>query len=76
MREAKALIVDTLTVTVDELYQKFGVWKTAHALILAVWRRRQMKNDISHLSNLMRRDIGLPDREESAPISLWDIEPW
>lgn len=33
MREAQALVVDTLAATVDELCQKFGVWNTVYALI-------------------------------------------
>ncbi|PSH62623.1 DUF1127 domain-containing protein [Phyllobacterium brassicacearum] len=61
MREAQ---FDSLAATVDELCQKFGVWNTARALLLAVLRRRQTKNQISHLSNRMRRDIGVPDSEE------------
>ena len=73
MREVKALVVDTLTATVDELCQKFGVRKTACALILAVWRRRQTKNHISHLSNRMRHDIGLADNEEAPRFPLWVI---
>jgi hypothetical protein len=73
MREAQALVVDTLAATVDELCQKFGVWKTACALILAVWRRHQTKNHVSHLSNHMRRDIGLPGSAEAPSFPLWVI---
>jgi hypothetical protein len=61
MREAQ---FNTLAATVDELCQNFGVWKTARALLLAVLRRRQTENRISHLSNRMRRDIGVPDSED------------
>jgi hypothetical protein len=75
MREVQALVVDTLPATVDELCQKFGVRKTACALILAVWRRRQFKNHISHLSNRMRRDIGLADSGETPRFPLWFIRP-
>jgi hypothetical protein len=73
MREAQALVVDTLAATVDELCQKFGVWNTAYALILAIWWRHQMKNHISHLSNHMLRDIGLPDSAEAPSFPLWVI---
>lgn len=65
MRESQLLIADTLAATVDELYRKFGAWRTVWALILAVWRRRQMENQVSHLSNWMRRDIGLPESEDA-----------
>ncbi|PSH61793.1 DUF1127 domain-containing protein [Phyllobacterium sophorae] len=73
MREVQALVVDTLAATVDELCQKFGVRKTACALILAMWRRHQMKNQLSHLSNRMRRDIGLADSREAPIFRIWNI---
>ena len=75
MREAQFIIADSLTTTVDELCLKFGTWKTARALLRAALRRRQT-NQISHLSNRMRRDIGLPESEDvllEARFSLWDI---
>ncbi|UIJ92260.1 DUF1127 domain-containing protein (plasmid) [Sinorhizobium meliloti] len=71
MREPQAIVVEPLAATVDELYRKFGVWKTARALMSAAWRRRQAQNQITHLSDRMRRDIGLPEAEEEVPI--WDI---
>ncbi|QLL66318.1 DUF1127 domain-containing protein [Sinorhizobium mexicanum] len=76
MREAQFLVADTLASTADDLCRKFGVWKTARALILAAWRHHQMTNQVSHLSGRMRRDIGLPDGERGlleAKFSLWDI---
>jgi hypothetical protein len=74
MREAQSLASDTLAATVDDLCQKFGAWKTTHALMRAVWRHRHMKNHISSLSNRMRRDIGLPeDRSPESRFSVWDI---
>jgi hypothetical protein len=72
MREPQAIVVEPLAAAADELYRKFGVWKTARALMSAAWRRRQAQNQISHLSNRMRRDIGLPEAEEEFPI--WDID--
>jgi hypothetical protein len=78
MREAQALVGDTLAATVDELCQKFGVWNTAYALILAIGRRRQTKNHTFHLSNHMLRDIGLPDSAEAPGFPLWVVltRPW
>jgi hypothetical protein len=77
MREAQSLVADTLAATVDELYRKFGVWKTARALLHAAWTRRQTRNQISHLSNRMRRDIGLPEDGLGVPgFYLWDIRPF
>lgn len=72
MREPQAIVVEPLAAAADELYRKFGVWKTARALMSAAWRRRQVQNQISHLSNRMRRDIGLPEAEEEFPI--WDTD--
>jgi hypothetical protein len=76
MREAQSLIVDTLTATVDELCQKFGVRKTACALFFAVWRRHQTENQICHLSNRMRHDIGLPDGQEASGLPVWNFRAW
>ncbi|WP_018235472.1 hypothetical protein [Ensifer sp. BR816] len=76
MREAQLLVVDTLAATVEDLFRKFGVWKTARALLLAVWRHRRMTNQVSHLSHRMRRDIGLAENEDrlfEARFSLWDV---
>jgi hypothetical protein len=76
MREAQFLVVGTLTATVDELCRKFGVWKTTRALLLAAWRHHQMTNHVSHLSNRMRRDIGLPENDDAPGqirFSLWDV---
>ena len=76
MREAQLLVVDTLGATVDDLYRKFGVWKTARALLTAIWRHRQTTNQVSHMSNRMRRDIGLPEDEDrllEARFPLWDV---
>ncbi|MEJ6846682.1 hypothetical protein [Sinorhizobium fredii] len=76
MRETQFLVVDTLAATVDDLFRKFGARKTARALLLALWRHRQMTNQVSHLSDRMRRDIGLPENEDrllEARFPLWDI---
>ncbi|MCA1491634.1 DUF1127 domain-containing protein [Sinorhizobium alkalisoli] len=76
MRDSQLLIANTLTATVDDLCQQFGVWKTARALARAAWRQRQTTSHVSHLSNRMRRDIGLPesdDTPEQIGSFLWDI---
>ncbi|PZM15690.1 DUF1127 domain-containing protein [Rhizobium tubonense] len=76
MRDIQSIAVDTPAATLDELCLKFGVWKTARALLRAAWRHRQTKNQITELSNRMRRDIGLPEREDvllEVRFSLWDI---
>ncbi len=76
MREAQVLVGDTLSASVDKLCQNFGVMKTARALLLAALRHRLTKNHTSHLSNRMRRDIGLSESDDvllESRFSLWDI---
>ena len=78
MREAQVIVVDTLAATVDELCRKFGVWRTAGALVLAAWRQHQSLNKISHLPNHTRRDIGLPETDDvldRARFSPWGTLP-
>lgn len=65
MTQSQLLVADTLTATIDDLYQKFGVWRTARALLFVVWRQRQTRNQLYELSNHQLRDIGLPEREGS-----------
>lgn len=65
MTHSQFLVADSLTATIDELCQKFGVWRTARALLLVVWRQRQTRTQVSELSNHQLRDIGLPEREDT-----------
>ncbi|KAA1179896.1 DUF1127 domain-containing protein [Rhizobium tropici] len=65
MTHSQFLVAGSLTATVDELYQKFGAWRTAKALLLVVWRQRQTRAQVSELSNHQLRDIGLPEREDT-----------
>ncbi len=76
MRKEQSIAVDILAVTVDELCQKFGVWKTARALLFVVWRRRHTENQISHLPDRMRHDIGLPDGQEASGLPVWNFRTW
>jgi uncharacterized protein YjiS (DUF1127 family) len=76
MNETQFFVSDRLTASIDELYRTFGAWKTARALARAVLKRRRVENQISHLSNRMLRDIGLPEREDvpgEGRSFLWDI---
>jgi len=78
MSRIQSLVAESLSATVDELCREHGAWKTAHALLLAVWRRRRVRNGIADLSNRMRRDIGLPESEDApgeARRSFWDVRP-
>ncbi|NKJ35468.1 uncharacterized protein YjiS (DUF1127 family) [Rhizobium sp. SG570] len=65
MTQSQLLVADNLTATVNELYQKFGAWRTARALLLVAWRQRQTRMQVAELSNSQLRDIGLPEREDS-----------
>lgn len=65
MTQSQLLVADTLTATVNELYQKFGAWRTARALLLVAWRQRQTRMQVAELSNYQLRDIGLPEREDT-----------
>ncbi|OAP43826.1 DUF1127 domain-containing protein [Sinorhizobium saheli] len=76
MRDEQFVVADALGAKLDELCRKFGTWRTARTLMLAVWRRRHAANQTSHLSNRMRRDIGLPEDEDElldVRFPLWDI---
>ncbi len=65
MTHSQFVVADSLTATVDELYQEFGAWRTARALLFVAWRRRQTYRQVSDLSNYQLRDIGLPEREDA-----------
>ncbi len=75
MRE-KQLLVASLTETADELLRTFGAWPTVWALVRAMRRRRRLEARVSHLSDRMLRDMGLPGREQRPEASrpfLWDL---
>lgn len=76
MQDRQSLVVDRLTASIEELHRTFGAWNTAWALYRAIRKQRRATNRISHLSNRMLRDMGLPERKET-PLQgtsfLWDI---
>ncbi|MCO6177524.1 MULTISPECIES: DUF1127 domain-containing protein [Ciceribacter] len=76
MHKEHAIVVDALPVAADELCRKFGFWKSTLALIAAARRRRRIDGQLSHFSNRLRRDVGLPevyDPRGEATFTLWDI---
>jgi uncharacterized protein YjiS (DUF1127 family) len=77
MQEKQSLVVDRLTVSIEDLHRTFGAWNTARALLRAVRKQRRDANRISDLSDHMLRDMGLPERTETPlrglPIILWTI---
>ncbi|MFS8046138.1 DUF1127 domain-containing protein [Rhizobium sp. BR 314] len=62
MTSSQLVVAENLTATVDELYQKFGAWRTAGALLFVIWRQRQTRMQVADLSDHQLRDIGLSDR--------------
>jgi hypothetical protein len=76
MQEKQSMIVDRLTASIEELHRTFGAWNTAWALLRAIRKERRATNRISHLSNRMLLDMGLPERKDGPLVGLgfpWDI---
>lgn len=76
MQKKQSLVVDHLTESVEELYRAFGAWNTAWALYRVIRKQRRTANRISHLSNRMLRDMGLPERKDAPLVGIgfpWDI---
>lgn len=72
MSNAHVMIVDV----VGDLYERHGLWKIVRALVVAWWAKRTVRNHVSHLSERMRRDIGLaPEKRFTRPVvvSFWDV---
>lgn len=45
-------------------------------MLFAAWKHREEKNQISELSNRMRRDVGFPeleDERQNVRFNPWDI---
>lgn len=76
MYREQSIIADDPLAAVDALFQKFGVWASARAMVYVAWKRRGRTNSVNHLSDYMRRDIGLPPQEHwrrPQPFNAWDI---
>ncbi|HEV7309592.1 DUF1127 domain-containing protein [Ensifer sp.] len=74
MRELQLTSAGGLPALMDDLYQTFGFWRTARAFLFAAWRGRRTVNTLSHLSDRMRRDIGVEENARASDemvISLW-----
>ncbi|HEV7317707.1 MAG TPA: DUF1127 domain-containing protein [Ensifer sp.] len=74
MRELQLTSAGGLPALMDDLYKTFGFWRTVGAFLLAAWRGRRTVNQLSHLSDRMRRDIGVEEgaaASEQAVTSLW-----
>ena len=76
MQEKQSLIVDRLAVSIEELHRNFGAWPVVWALMRAIRRQRRAHNTISHLSDRMLVDMGLPERKERPFLghpSIWNL---
>lgn len=76
MRELPLTSAGALPDIMDDLFRTFGFWRTAGAFLFAAWRRQRTLNQLSHLSDRMRRDIGVEEgmkKPEIADISLWQM---
>jgi uncharacterized protein YjiS (DUF1127 family) len=65
MQEKQSMVVDRLSVSIEELHHKFGAWPVIWALMRAIRRQRRVRNSVSHLSDRMLLDMGLPKRREA-----------
>ncbi|WP_082760113.1 DUF1127 domain-containing protein [Agrobacterium bohemicum] len=74
MSKEQSLRVNNVSEAVDELFSQFGAWTTVKAMLFVAWRRQQTRAHVSHLSDYMRRDIGLPVEKPLPYQSL--IPPW
>lgn len=78
MQEKQSMIVDRLSVSIEELHQKFGAWPVVWALMRSIRRQRRARNIVSHLSDRMLVDMGLPERKERPLLghpSVWNLRP-
>jgi hypothetical protein len=74
MSNEQSIRVTNVSTAVDELFSHFGVWATLRAMLVVAWRRHQTRAQVTHLSDHMRRDIGLPVIKERQAPPL--IPPW
>ncbi|WP_112963442.1 DUF1127 domain-containing protein [Agrobacterium sp. fls2-241-TYG-188a] len=66
--------VNSLSAAVDELLKQFGLRSTLRAVFFAALRKKRVQMDVLHLSDRMRKDIGLPVKEpvsKMPPLPLW-----
>ncbi|UHS61512.1 DUF1127 domain-containing protein [Agrobacterium vaccinii] len=74
MSHEQSLRVNDVSKEVDDLFRHFGVWTTFKAVLVVAWQHRQKKVYVSHLSDHMLRDIGLPVSKYRFEIPL--LPPW
>ncbi|MGV1869195.1 DUF1127 domain-containing protein [Agrobacterium rosae] len=74
MSHEQSLRVNDVSKAVDDLFRHFGVWTTFKAMLVVAWKHRQTRLHVSHLSDHMLRDIGLPVSKYRSEKPL--IPPW
>jgi hypothetical protein len=77
MSKDQSLVEQSLSSKVDDLLSHVGLWRLLGAVALVVWKQRERVNSTRHLSNRMRRDIGLDEERERPPLPrhpLWMIK--
>ncbi|WP_320201684.1 DUF1127 domain-containing protein [Agrobacterium sp. rho-13.3] len=74
MTKEQSLRVNNVSQAVDDLFRHFGVWATVKAMLVVAWQHQQTKSHVTHLSDHLRRDIGLPVNKSRSGPPL--IPPW
>lgn len=54
-------------ITLTRLIDQHGTWTTLRTLAAVLWRRRSHRPGTENLSNHLRRDIGLTERDDAPP---------
>lgn len=76
MPKEQSLVVNPLPQVLDELCEQFGVWGTGLALLAVAFQRKRRGNSLRHMTNRMRRDIGVAEVDDlllPPRFSPWDI---
>lgn len=76
MHKQQSAVELRLSETIEDLHRSFGGWSVAWALLRAIRKERRIRHQVSHLSNQMLVDIGLPERRDAmlgGRSFLWDI---
>jgi hypothetical protein len=74
MPNEQSIRVNEVSKAVDDLFLHFGVWTTVKAMVFVAWQHRHARLHVSHLSDHLRRDIGLPVNKPLLGKPL--IPPW
>jgi hypothetical protein len=82
MNNIQFMIADDLNLMTEAIVDRHGFWRTLSALLAAALRRHAnlrlifTDDSTAHLTNRMRRDIGLSeirDEPRMFKVNMWDI---